>query len=187
MAFDFDRVEDLTRQLLHAIGEDPTREGLRDTPRRVAAWWRDFMLWNAGKTETSFARETVDQMVVVSGMRVWSLCEHHLLPFWCDITVGYITNENTRVLGLSKFGRIAKRASRRLQIQERLVAQIADDVQAATGASDVGVLGIGEHLCMTMRGVEMPARMASQVLRGAFKSDASCRAEFMSLADRQKV
>lgn len=177
---DYERLLSLGRDLLLAIGEDPDRPGLQDTPRRWAQWWREFVEYDAGKINTTFESVTTDQMVVVSGMKVWSLCEHHLLPFWCNISVAYIATD--RVLGLSKFARIAHKYSHRLQIQEQLTHQIADEIQQVTGSSDVGVIGKGEHLCMTMRGIETPAIMTSSVMRGMFRSDDRARSEFLSLA-----
>lgn len=135
---------------------------------------------DTGTRDTTFQTIRADQMVVVSGMRVWSLCEHHLLPFWADITIGVITGD--RILGLSKFGRIARHAAGRLQVQERLVEDIADEVCRVVGSQDVAVLAIGEHLCMTMRGARMPARMATSINRGRFRGDARVRAEFLDLA-----
>ena len=93
------------RELLIALGEDPNREGLKDTPRRWADWWQEFIDYDPGRTDTCFHSVSTDQMVVVSGMRVFSLCEHHLLPFWFDISICYMAND--MVLGLSKFARIA--------------------------------------------------------------------------------
>ena len=107
-------------------------------------------------------------------------CEHHLLPFWCDVSVGYIATD--AVLGLSKFGRIAKKYAHRLQLQEQLVHQIADEVEQVTGSPNVAVLAQGEHLCMSMRGVETPAIMKSSVMRGVFFHSPTARQEFLSLA-----
>lgn len=166
--------------ILAAIGEDPEREGLRDTPERVARWWAEFMEYDPGTLGTSFESDETDQMVCVSGMRVWSVCEHHLLPFWCDVTIAYLPHG--RVLGLSKFGRIAQAHAHRLQLQERLVQGIADDLEALTSSPDVAVLARGEHLCMSMRGVKMPALMTSSVMRGAFRDKPEARAEFLALA-----
>lgn len=182
--FNYDKVKDLTRQLLEAIGEDPNRPGLLDTPRRVADYWREFIEYDPGNQNTTFESVTVDQMVVVSGMRVWSMCEHHMLPFWCDVSVGYITDK--KVLGLSKFGRVAKKHSRKLQIQERLVADIADDIMAIIGTKNVAVVARGEHLCMTMRGIEMPAVMTSSSINGSFKQQQT-RAEFLDLAQVKRA
>lgn len=167
-------VEDSVRHLLHAIGEDPDREGLRETPRRVARWWSEFMDYDPGQTDTAFEQVQADQMVAVSGVRVWSLCEHHLLPFYADLTIGYIANG--QVIGLSKMARMAHDAAHRLQLQERLVKDVADRLQSVVG-DDVAVLATGEHLCMTMRGIKTPALMHTSVLRGAFRRP-EVRAEF---------
>lgn len=180
MTFDYDRIKELGRELLLAIGEDPDRPGIVDTPRRWANWWREFIQYDAGKVDTLFETASTDQMVAVSGIRVWSLCEHHLLPFYADITIGYIAHD--KVLGLSKFARIAHKTAHRLQIQEQLVQQIADEVQALIGSDNVAVVATGEHLCMTMRGIKTPALMRSSVLRGAFRDDPAARAEFLTIA-----
>lgn len=178
-------LERIGHHLLVAIGEDPDREGLRDTPRRWAKWWASFIDYDAGERATTFQSIRADQMVVVSGMRVWSLCEHHLLPFWCDISVGYITGD--RVLGLSKFARIANAYAHQLQVQERLTEQIAKEVERVTGSASVAVLASGEHLCMTMRGIKSPAVMQSSVMRGVFLDKPEARAEFFQLVDMGKT
>src|SRR5713226_10397847 len=123
---DYPRLLALGRELLLAIGEDPEREGLRETPRRWANAWREFMEYDPGTTETTFSSVASDQLVCVSGIRVASLCEHHLLPFWCEVSIGYIPNE--KVLGLSKFARIAHRFAHRLQLQERLGKHITNEI-----------------------------------------------------------
>lgn len=169
------------RQLLVLLGQDPDIPGLVDTPRRVADMWVEFLGHDPGRLGTTFEAVTVDQLVVVKGMRVWSLCEHHLLPFWCDVAVGYIAGD--RVLGLSKFGRIAQKHAHRLQLQERLVHGIAQEVQGIAGTKDIAVMATGEHLCMAMRGARMPHRMVSSVLQGRFRSDAALRAEFMAVVN----
>jgi len=176
---DFNRVVTLGRELLIALGEDPDREGLIDTPRRWASWWKEFIEYQPGNTETTFEAITHNQLVVVSGMRVYSLCEHHLLPFSCDISIAYLVNE--QVLGLSKFARIAQVFAHRLQIQERLVQGIADEVQRITDSSDVAVLGTGVHSCMSMRGIRTDATVSSLTTRGAFESNPELRADFMRL------
>lgn len=158
------------------IGEDPEREGLKETPRRFAHWWQEFIDYDPGKIETTFDSITTDQMVIVSGIRVWSLCEHHLLPFWCDLTIGYIATN--RVLGLSKFARIAHKFAHRLQIQERLTHEIAKEVEAITGSNNIAVHAKGEHLCMTMRGIRSPAKMSSTVMNGVFRVSEAARNEF---------
>jgi GTP cyclohydrolase I len=171
---------DIGRALLHAIGEDPDRPGLLDTPRRFADMWREFIEYRPGSIDTTFESVATDQLVVVSGMRVWSLCEHHLLPFWCDVSVGYLTGP--QVLGLSKFARIAHQVAHRLQLQEQLSQQVADALIEATGTDDVAVLATGEHLCMTMRGIKTPARMTSSVMRGRFRESVALRDEFLKLS-----
>lgn len=172
---DVGRIRELTRELLVAIGEDPDRDGLRGTPERVARWWSEFVDYDPGNCVTAFEGKT-DQMVIVAGIRVWSLCEHHLLPFWCDVSIGYIAR--TKILGLSKFARIAHGVAHGLQIQERLAHQIADEVQAVTESADVAVAASGEHLCMTMRGIQTPATMKTHVMRGLFFYSEASRAEF---------
>jgi GTP cyclohydrolase I len=176
---DVKAIERATRMILTAIGEDPTREGLRGTPSRYARWWQEFIEHDSGNRVAVFEPITTDQMVVVSGMDVWSICEHHLLPFSSRVTVGYIAED--RVLGLSKFARIAHRHAHKLQIQERLVHEIADEVQTLAQTKNVGVLAQGEHLCMSMRGARTPATMTTSVLRGIFRYSADARAEFLSI------
>jgi GTP cyclohydrolase I len=176
---DVARLEELGRELLVALGEDPAEPRIADTPRRWARWWQAFVQHDPGKVDTTFETVHADQMVVVSGIKVWSLCEHHLLPFWCEVAIGYIPQR--RVLGLSKFGRIAHHAASQLQIQERLVNDIAGAVKHIAQCADVAVIARGEHLCMTMRGVRTPALMTSSAVDGRFR-DPDARAEFLSLA-----
>ncbi|HEY4386389.1 MAG TPA: GTP cyclohydrolase I [Ktedonobacteraceae bacterium] len=178
---DYQKLLGLGRELLQALGEDPTREGLLDTPRRWADAWREFIEYDPGVTDTSFASVSTDQMVCVSGMRVSSFCEHHLLPFWCDVSIGYITAD--RVLGLSKFARIAHQFAHRLQLQERLGQQIADEITRITGTRDVAVVLRGEHLCMVSRGIRTPGLMTSSVMRGVFRSESEARMEFLRLIE----
>lgn len=166
--------------ILRAIGEDPAREDLIETPRRFADAWMEFAFHRDDKTDTTFEAVEADQIVCVRGIRVWSICEHHLLPFWCDVTIAYLGKD--RILGLSKFARIAVKASHRLQTQERLARDIADEIATATGSEDVAVLCSGEHTCMSMRGVRQQAVMRNVVVRGAFRSEPATRAEFYSLA-----
>jgi GTP cyclohydrolase IA len=181
---DYPRLLELGRELLIAIGEDPDREGLQDTPRRWASWWREFIEYDAGTTDTSFNSVSTDQMVCVSGMRVFSLCEHHLLPMWCDVAIGYIPRD--KVLGLSKFARIAHKFAHQLQVQERLGEQIADELSRITGTPDVAVILKGEHLCMSARGIRTPGVMTTSVMRGVFRAEYQTRMEFLRLADNAK-
>lgn len=175
------RIEELCRELLIAIGENPNRPGLRETPERYARWWEEFIQYEPGTINTTFESTNIDSMVVVQGIRVWSLCEHHLLPFWCDVSIAYIPT--TKVLGLSKFGRIAQQFAHQLQIQEQLANQIADQIESVTESPHVAVLIRGEHLCMTMRGIRTPSIMSTSVVRGAFKENSATRSEFFSMVN----
>ena len=178
---DYRRLLALGRELLLAIGEDPEREGLQETPRRWADTWREFIEYDPGTTETTFSSVTSDQLVCVSGLRVASLCEHHLLPFWCEVSIGYIPDE--KVLGLSKFARIAQQFAHRLQLQERLGQQIADEIIRITGTMNVAVVLKGEHYCMAARGIRSPGRMTSSVIRGVFRTESATRMEFLRLIE----
>ncbi|AGL16485.1 GTP cyclohydrolase I [Actinoplanes sp. N902-109] len=169
----------LARQLLTEIGEDPDRDGLRDTPVRFARWWREFINYEPGSVGTLFESVGTSQLVVVSDIQVWSLCEHHLLPFNCAVTIAY--RPTGRLLGLSKFARVAHQHAHKLQVQERLVNQIALDVATLTGTPDVAVIAKGEHLCMTMRGIKAAAQMTSTAYRGGFSTDPALRSELFDL------
>jgi len=175
------RLEWLGLELLIALGEDPLREGLLDTPRRFAHAWRDFIEYDPGNVDTTFEAVTVDQLIVVSGIQAWTMCEHHLLPFAVDITIGLLAHGH--VLGLSKYARVALQVAHRLQLQERLTCQIADAITHLTESPDVGVIVHGRHLCAALRGVKQSKMvMHTSELRGAFRGDQSLRAEFMRLA-----
>jgi GTP cyclohydrolase IA len=173
------KVQLLIRELLFALGENPNREGLQQTPARVAKMWQEFLEHDAGKTDTVFEAVTFDQIVVVSPIDVWSFCEHHLLPFRSLVTVGYLADKN--IIGLSKIARIVTRHSHKLQIQERLVHEIADDLGATVETKDVAVMARGEHCCMSMRGVQKDATMTTSVLRGIFRHSSDARREFLAI------
>lgn len=177
---DHEKVKSLVTELLVALGEDPSREGLQETPRRIANFWRDFIEYEPGKIDTTFAAVKHNQMVCVTGMRVWSMCEHHMLPFWCDVAIAYIADD--KVLGLSKFARIAHKHAHKLTLQEQLVSDIANEVVEILGTQDVAVMAKGEHLCMTMRGIRTPHRMISSALNGQFHK-AEQRQEFFNLVN----
>ena len=164
-------VEDIVGELLRAIGEDPDRAGLIDTPRRVAKFWAEFLDYDPGELATSF-EETISPgtPVIVSGMRVHSLCEHHLMPFWADVTVAYVPHR--RVLGLSKLARIAHMHAHKLQLQERLCHQILDTVRALANAQDVAVIASGVHSCMVARGIRTPGLMTSMATSGRYRLEA---------------
>lgn len=175
-------VEGATRDLLLALGLDPESEGLRDTPRRVSRWWAEFMhAPQNGALDTAFEAERHDELVLVRGIEVWSVCEHHLLPFRLKMAVGYITAES--MLGLSKLARCAFEAARGPNVQERITARTADLLGAAASSPDVAVIAEGEHLCMSMRGVhQSAATTTTSVMRGRFRDDPRARAEFLALA-----
>lgn len=179
MRVDDEKLQVLARELLTALGEDPGRPGLRDTPRRWANWWREFIEYDPGETATTFETISTGQMVCVSGMRVYSICEHHLLPFVVEVSIGYIADN--RVLGLSKFARIAQQFAHQLQVQERLGEQISEEVARMVDTPDVAVLLKGEHLCMVSRGVRTPGIMKTTVMKGIFLENAQMRQEFFAL------
>jgi GTP cyclohydrolase I len=179
---DIDAVETLYRQLIVALGEDPDREGLRDTPRRAASWWREFLEHDPGRVDTAFEQPPGgEQFVIVHGIGTWSLCEHHLLPFRIRATIGYLPAG--RVLGLSKLARVTAEHAHRLQLQERLTADIAGALRRLTGSEDVGVIVHGEHLCMSMRGVRAEAaRTITISLTGRLRTDATLTASLHTAA-----
>jgi GTP cyclohydrolase I len=166
-------------ELLRAIGENPQREGLQDTPERVARFWQEFIDHDGGNADVTFESVKADELVAVRGMKLWSMCEHHLLPFSMDVAVGYLTTE--RVIGLSKIARIAQRYAHALQVQERFTAQVATSVAAIVKTDDVAVIARGRHLCMEMRGVRTPGEMHTSVMQGKFRSVTALRSEFLAL------
>lgn len=172
------------REIIDFIGEDPDREGLRDTPLRAAKaiefltkGYRDDV---DSIVNNALYQTDIDEIVIVKDIELYSLCEHHILPFIGKCHVGYLPNG--KVIGLSKIARIVEMYARRLQIQERLTHDIAQTILDVTGASGVGVLVEAQHLCMQMRGVEKQhSLMKTSVLLGAFRSDPSTRSEFLQL------
>ncbi|MFH1276916.1 MAG: GTP cyclohydrolase I FolE [Candidatus Eisenbacteria bacterium] len=175
----------LIRRLIEAIGEDPSREGLLKTPDRVVAAYR-YLTGGYEKTpeevvgDALFTESDVDEMVMIQGIDVYSLCEHHLLPFYGQCHVAYIPNG--KVIGLSKLPRIVEVYSRRLQIQERLTNQIAEAIHRILHPKGVAVVIDALHLCMAMRGVEKQnAWTKTSALLGAFRDRPQTRAEFFSL------
>ncbi|QTF91485.1 GTP cyclohydrolase I FolE [Halomonas sp. BM-2019] len=174
------------RQIILALGENPEREGLRDTPKRAA---KAMQFLNHGYLQSLedivngavFESET-DEMVLVKDIELYSMCEHHLLPFIGKCHIAYLPSG--RVLGLSKFARIVDMYARRMQIQENLTRQIAEAVQQVTQARGVAVVVEAKHLCMMMRGVEKQnSSMTSSVMLGAFRDNPSTRQEFLTLVN----
>jgi GTP cyclohydrolase IA len=179
-----DGITDLVRQMLVQLGEDPDREGLRDTPERFAKALRyltsGYQQDPAEILNGAMFSVTYDEMVVVKDIELYSLCEHHMLPFFGKCHVAYIPNK--KVVGLSKIARLVNMYARRLQIQERLTSQIAQTLEEQLSPQGVGVIIEARHLCMVMRGVEKQnsAAMTSAML-GVFRQSKQTRDEFLSL------
>jgi GTP cyclohydrolase IA len=185
---DLDRIEAAVREILIAIGEDPDRDGLRRTPARVARAYAE--LFAGLRVDPSDVLSTAfeadhDELVLVRDIEVFSLCEHHLLPFHGVAHIGYIPGENGRITGLSKLARLVDVFARRPQVQERLTAQIADLLDAELKPRGVIAVLECEHMCMAMRGIQKAgSRTVTSAVRGLFQCDAKSRAEAMSLIIR---
>lgn len=183
-AFDHDRAQAAIRELLLAIGEDPDREGLKETPARVARAYEELLV-GIRRTPQEVLRtvfeEGHEEMVLVKDIELWSMCEHHLVPFTGVAHIGYIPNESGRITGLSKLARLVDVYSRRPQVQERLTTQIADSLMDILEAQGAIVVIEAEHLCMTMRGVRKPgSKTITSAIRGSMHN-AATRSEAMSL------
>ena len=185
-------VEESVRSILAYIGEDPTRDGLQDTPRRVIKAYDEIL--SGYKMDPKDALSTVfdngdddapnavryNGMVMLKDIDFYSMCEHHMLPFFGQVHIGYIPRR--KILGLSKFARITEMFARRLQIQERLATQIADAIVEVVEPMGVGVVIEGTHLCMMMRGVEkQQSTTVTSAMRGIFRKDLRTREEFLAL------
>lgn len=184
VSVDEPRIAAAVREILAAIGEDPDRDGLLDTPERVARAWGE-LVGGYGRDAEELLGTTFDiahdEMVLVKDIEVVSLCEHHLLPFTGVAHVAYIPSADGRVTGLSKLARLVELYARRLQVQERLTTQIADALVEHLGARGVMVVVEAEHTCMTMRGVRKPgSQTVTSAVRGQLRNPAT-RAEAMSL------
>ena len=183
--FDETKIEKAVTDILEAIGEDTGREGIKDTPVRVAEMYAElFMGMNKdpkGDLEVGFELGH-NEMVVLKDIPFYSMCEHHLLPFYGFAHVGYIPNAEGRIVGISKLARVVETIARRPQVQERMTTDIADAVYKGLNATGVGVVIQAEHLCMVMRGIKKPgSNVMTSALRGTFRSKAASRAEFFSL------
>lgn len=181
---DKQRIENAVREILIAVGEDPDREGLQETPARVARMYEEIF---AGLEEDPkkhlkiFNEGNVNEMVVVRDIPLYSMCEHHLLPFVGKAHIAYISTDG-KVIGLSKLARIVNSFARRPQLQERLTSQIADFLDENLSTKGVAVVIEAEHFCMTMRGARAAgSKTQTSALRGTMRSDARTRAEAMSL------
>jgi len=190
MSGNSEKIQNLVRELLVELGEDPGREGLIDTPKRVAAalaYLTSGYHADVDKliNQACFAQETTS-MVVVKDIEMYSMCEHHMLPFYGRCHIGYIPRG--RVFGISKLARLVDMFSRRLQIQERLTEQIAYAIKDSINADGVGVMIEARHLCMMMRGVEKQNSMfVTSAVLGVFRTNPATREEFLSIINRPRA
>jgi GTP cyclohydrolase IA len=184
LGVDVKRAAAAIRELLVAVGEDPDRPGLVDTPMRVAEMYAELlsgMVGDAGEhLEATFSEEH-DEMVMVKDIPFASLCEHHLVPFIGKAHVAYIPSEDGRITGLSKLARLVDARAHRLQVQERLTTEIAEMIEAELAPRGTFVVLEAEHLCMTIRGVKKPgAKTITSAVRGLFRNDPATRSEAMA-------
>ena len=182
------RIEAAVREILAAIGEDPTRDGLLDTPARVARMYAEICGGLHEDPASHLTRQFEvdhDEMILVRDIPLYSLCEHHLIPFLGKAHVGYIPNSDGCVTGLSKLARVVEGYARQPQVQERLTTQIADAVETILNPRGVLVVVEAEHLCMSMRGIRKPgSNTVTSAVRGLFRTDIATRAEAMRFIDR---
>ncbi len=183
--FDYARIERAVREILVGIGEDPEREGLRETPARVARAYAEQFSGLGQRPEdvlTTVFDADHDEMVLVRDIEMYGTCEHHLTPFFGHAHVGYIPNDKGQITGLSKLARLVDLYARRPQVQERMTSQIADALRNLLEPRGVIVVIEAEHLCMAMRGVRKPgAKTVTSAVRGCFRDSDSTRAEALSL------
>lgn len=183
--FDEARIRASVESIIKAIGEDPKREGLADTPKRVAEMYAE-LFTGIGKDPREELKVGYElghrEMVILKDIPFYSMCEHHFLPFYGVVHVGYIPNDEGRVVGVSKLARVVEIVAKRPQIQERMATEIADAIADGLQAEGVAVVIQAEHLCMVMRGIKKPgASVITSALRGSFRRRAASRAEFLSL------
>lgn len=183
--FDEAEIRAAVTSIIKAIGEDPEREGLVDTPKRVAEMYAElFMGLNIDPIQelTVGFEEGHREMVVLKDIPFYSMCEHHLLPFYGVVHIGYIPNADGRIVGVSKLARVVEIVARRPQLQERMTTQIADAIVNGLKPDGVAVVIQAKHLCMIMRGIEKPgSNVITSAIRGLFRRKAASRAEFFSL------
>lgn len=183
--FDKAGIEAAVASIIKAIGENPEREGLVDTPKRIAEMYAELFMGlgkNAKEELTVGFEEGHREMIIVRDIPFYSMCEHHLLPFYGVAHVGYIPNVDGRVVGLSKLARVVEIVASRPQLQERMTTEIADTIVDGLKPDGVGVIIQAEHLCMIMRGIKKPgSAIVTSALRGTFRRKAETRAEFFSL------
>ncbi len=182
--FDDEKIEQGVRMILEGIGEDPDRGGLRETPARVARMYREVFAGigqDASQLVTVVEGADHDEMIMVRDIPIYSICEHHLIPFSGKAHVAYIPNKQQQITGLSKIARVVDMLAKRPQVQERLTTQIAEALDEALSPRGVFVVIECEHLCMTMRGIKKPGSVTvTSAVRGLFRTDARTRQEAMS-------
>ena len=187
---DLPKIENAVREILEAIGEDTTREGIQETPQRVARMYAEIFSGihrDISKDIKVFHEEGNDEMILIGDIPFYSMCEHHLLPFHGKAHVVYIPRDG-KILGLSKVARIVDTLSRKPQLQERLTSEIADKITEAVDARSVCVIIEAEHLCMTMRGIRKPgSKTVTSAMRGGCRTDARTRNEALALINRQRL
>jgi len=189
--FDETGIKTAITSIIKAIGENPEREGLKGTPGRVADMYAELFMGldmdPRGELTVGF-EEGHREMVIVRDIPFYSMCEHHILPFYGVVHVGYVPNDTGRVVGASKLARVVEIFAKRLQIQERMTTQIADAIVNGLKPDGVGVIVQAEHLCMIMRGIKKPgSAIVTSALRGTFRSKAETRAEFFSLLQGKQM
>ncbi len=184
MATRMELIENAVRTILEAVGEDPDREGLRDTPKRVARFYQEAFAGLRDDPNQYLAvqfSENHKEMVIVKDIPIYSMCEHHLLPFVGQAHIAYIPC-NGKITGLSKLARVAEAYARRPQLQERLTSQIADTIESILQTKGVLVVIEAEHMCMTIRGIKKPgSKTVTSSVRGIFQKNPATRAEAFSL------
>ncbi len=182
--FDDEKIEQGVRMILEGIGEDPNRGGLRETPSRVARMYREVFAGigqDASQLVTVVEGADHDEMIMVRDIPIYSMCEHHLIPFSGKAHVAYIPNKQQQITGLSKIARVVDLLAKRPQVQERLTTEIAEALDEALSPRGVFVVIECEHLCMTMRGIKKPGSVTvTSAVRGLFRTDARTRQEAMS-------
>ena len=185
------KIKAAVTSIIRAIGENPEREGLVGTPGRVAEMYAELFMgleMNPREELTVGFEEGHREMVILRDIPFYSMCEHHLLPFYGTVHIGYIPNATGRVVGGSKLARVVEIFAKRLQIQERMTTQIADAIVNGLKPDGVGVIVQAEHLCMIMRGIKKPgSAIVTSALRGTFRSKAETRAEFFSLLQGKQL
>ncbi len=183
--FDIEKIKQASLEIIKAIGEDPQRAGLVGTPQRLAEMYAELFAgihMDAREVLSTGFEAGHHEMVIVRDIPFYSMCEHHFLPFYGVVHIGYIPNSKGRVVGISKLARVVEIYSRRLQLQERMTKQIADVIMESLDPQGVAVVIQAEHLCMTMRGIKKPgSNVVTSAMRGIFEKRSVTRAEFLSL------